>query len=86
MGNDYQWRLLGTKNHGDKIVDVIHLLSSKVPKIFLGCYALDVEISLKYGARWSPHKQQSQFFIFLPTILETNGEKWGLMETIEDYR
>ena len=47
------WGPTGTKNHGDsgKIVDVIHHLSLKVPIIFLGYYALDVEISLKYGAR-----------------------------------
>ena len=47
------WGPTGTKNHGDsgKIVDVLHHLSLKVPIIFLGYYALDVEISLKYGAR-----------------------------------
>ena len=39
---------MGTRG---KIVDVIHHLSPKVPIIFLGYYALDVEMSLKFGAR-----------------------------------
>ena len=39
---------MGTRG---KIVDVIHHLSPKVSIIFLGYYILDVEISLKYGAR-----------------------------------
>ena len=47
------WGLMGTKIMGTqgKIVDVIHHLSPNVPIIILGYYALDVEMSLKYGAR-----------------------------------
>ena len=85
------WGLMGTKNHGDsargKIVDVIHNLSPKVPIIFRGYCALDVEISLKYGARRYPNKQQSQFSYFYQLFWElmetkgTSGDYWGLMGT-----
>ena len=60
---------MGTRG---KIVDVIHHLSPKVPKFHSG----DVEIALKYG--------QFSYFYQLPNILGTNGDKWGLMETIGD--
>ena len=57
MGNDYQWRFRGLiviiMGARGKIVDVIHgsPFVPKVPIIFLGYYGLNVEISLKYGAR-----------------------------------
>ena len=41
-------KIMGTRG---KFVDLIHHLSPKVPMIFLGYFALDVEISLKYDSR-----------------------------------
>ena len=62
---------MGTRG---KIVNVIHHLSPKVHIIFFRYYALDEEISQKYGARWSPNKQQIQFLYFSQLF-------WGLMGT-----
>ena len=64
-----------------EIVDVIHHLSPKVPIIFLSYYGLDVEISLKNP---QANNRAESIFIPLSTILGTNGDKWGLMETIGD--
>ena len=70
-------KIIGTR---DKIIDVIHHLSPKVPIIF----SENVEISLKYWCKVIPKQTAESIFILLPTILETNGDKWGLMETFGD--
>ena len=68
---------MGTRG---KIVDVIHHLSPKVPKIFPGKCGNFTEIWCKV----IPKQKTESIFILLPTILGTYGDKWGLMETFGD--
>ena len=75
---------MGTRG---EIVDVIHHLSPKVPIIFLGKCGNFTKIWCKV----IPKQTTESIFIFLPTILGTNGDKWGLIETFGtkfhgDYR
>ena len=65
---------MGTRG---KIVDVIHHLSPKIPMVFLGKCGNFTKIWCKV----IPKQTTESIFILLPTILGTNGEKWGLMET-----
>ena len=68
---------MGTRG---KIVDVIHHLSPKVPMIYLGkCRNLT-----KIWSKVMPKQTKESIFILLPTILGTNGDFWGLMETFGD--
>ena len=68
---------MGTRG---KIVDVIHHLSPKVPMIFLGKCGNFTKIWCKVIV----NQTTESIFILLPTILGTNGDKWGLMETFGD--
>ena len=68
---------MGTRG---KIVDVMHHLSPKVPIIFLGKCGNFTEIWCKV----IPKQTTQSISILLPTILGTNGDKWGLMETFGD--
>ena len=63
-----------------KIVDVIHHLSPRVPIIFLG----KCENFTKIWCKVISKQTTESIFILLPTILGTNGDKWGLMETFGD--
>ena len=68
---------MGTRG---KIVDVFHLFSPKVPIIFLEKCGNFTKIRCKE----IPKQTTESIFILLPTILGTNGDKWGLMETFGD--
>ena len=71
------WGLMGTRG---KIVDVIHHLSPKVPIVFLGKCGNFTKIWCKV----IPKQTTESIFILFPTILGTNGDKWGLLGTNED--
>ena len=72
---------MGTRG---EIVDVIHHLSPKVTIIFLGKCGNFTKIWCKV----IPKQTTESIFMLLPTILGTNGDKWGLMGTKfhGDYR
>ena len=76
-GDFWGLKIMGTRG---KIVDVIHHLSPKVPIIFLGKCGNFTKIWCKV----IPKQTTELIFILLPTILGTNGDKWGLMETNGD--
>ena len=65
---------------GGKIVDVIHHLSPKVPMFYLG----KCRNFTKIWCKVMPKQTTESIFILLPTILGTNGDFWGLMETFGD--
>ena len=76
-GDFWGLKIMGTRV---KIIDVIHHLSPKVPIIFLekcGNFT-------KIWCKGIPKLTTESIFILLPTILGTNGDKWGLMETFGD--
>ena len=63
-----------------KIVDVIHHLSPKFP--IISCFKCGN--FTKIWCKVIPKQTTESISILLPTILGTNGDKWGLMETIGD--
>ena len=77
FGDKWGLKIMGTRG---KIVDVIHHLSPKVPIIFLEKCGNFTKIRCKV----IPKQTSESIFILLTTILGTNGDKWGLMETIRD--
>ena len=77
FGDKWGLKIMGTKG---KIADVIHHLSPKVPMIFLGKCGNFTKIWCKVIL----NQTTESIFILLPTILGTNGDKWGLMETFGD--
>ena len=74
-GDFWGLKIIGTRG---KIVDLIHHCSPKVPIIL----CLRCGNFTKIWCKVIPNQTTEPSFILLPTILETYGDKWGLMRTI----